>query len=134
LHTPAPSQAPATNQPPPPPPPLNSSVMTAPLFSSTGYGAPAPAVNPAMSPVRQIDLLSPDAESSAKNRTTFLLLGALLGWAGAHSLYAGSTKKGLIQAGITAITLGLAGLMVWIWAIIDICTITTDSDGVPFRN
>ena len=58
----------------------------------------------------------------------------LLGAFGAHSFYAGSTKKGLLQLGITVLTLGMAGVMVWIWAVIDICTISTDNDGIPFRN
>jgi TM2 domain-containing membrane protein YozV len=71
--------------------------------------------------------------TSSKSRTSFLLLGVLLGGFGAHSFYAGSTKKGFIQLGITALTLGFAGLMVWIWAIIDVCTITTDHEGLPFR-
>jgi TM2 domain-containing membrane protein YozV len=71
---------------------------------------------------------------STKSRTSFLLLGVLLGSFGAHSFYAGSKKKGFTQLGITTLTLGFAGLMVWIWAIIDVCTITTDHDGLPFRN
>jgi TM2 domain-containing membrane protein YozV len=62
------------------------------------------------------------------------VFGVLLGGFGVHSFYAGSTKRGLVQLGITLLTFGLAGFMVWIWAIIDICTITTDHDGIPFRN
>ena len=122
---------------PPPPPaslPNNSPIMTPPLFSSLGYGVPARVAAPAMYPVRAIDPLSTDAEISTRSRTAFLVLGALLGWAGAHSFYAGSTKKGLLQLGITVFTLGMAAVMVWIWAIIDICTITTDCEGVPFRD
>lgn len=121
--------------PPPPPPPAtgNGSVTMAPLFSSIGYGTPARAAVPAIRPVTEIDLLDPEAGASAKSRTTFLVLGALLGWAGVHSFYAGSVKKGFVQLGITVVTLGIAGFMVWIWAIIDICTITSDQEGIPFR-
>jgi TM2 domain-containing membrane protein YozV len=102
-----------------------------PLFSSLGYvraqSVPYPAPTPL--PVRL-----PDPSAPTKSRTTFLLLGVLLGGFGAHSFYAGSTKKGFLQLAITLLTFGFAGLMVWIWAVIDICTISTDSNGIPFRN
>jgi len=146
LHNPPPPSAPvfdrvapppALSRPAPPPPPgspaANPPVVEAPLFSSLGYGVPIPVAAPAMVPARAIDPLRLDGETSAKSRTAFLVLGAMLGWAGVHSFYAGSVKKGFLQLSITVFTLGIAGLMVWIWAIIDICTITTDSQGLPFR-
>lgn len=102
-----------------------------PLFSSLGYGRPQPIPYPAPTP-RLIQI--PDPSAPAKSRTTFLLLGVLLGGFGAHSFYAGSTKKGFLQLAITLLTFGFAGLMVWIWAVIDICTISTDSNGIPFRD
>jgi TM2 domain-containing membrane protein YozV len=105
----------------------------APLFSSLGYGRPQPVPYPAPQPMPQPSRWL-DPALPAKNRTTFLLLGILFGALGAHSFYAGSTKKGFVQLGITVLSLGFAGLMVWIWAVIDICTITTDNDGIPFRN
>jgi TM2 domain-containing membrane protein YozV len=78
----------------------------------------------------------PQAEVPAepKRRTTFIVLGALLGPFGAHNFYAGYTKKGVIQLLITALTLGFASPMSWIWAIIDICTIDRDSKGVEFES
>jgi TM2 domain-containing membrane protein YozV len=102
-----------------------------PLFSSLGYGRPrsVPYPAPTPRPIQTLDPLLP-----TKSRTTFLLLGVFLGGFGAHSFYAGSTKKGFVQLAITLITFGFAGLMVWIWAVIDICTISTDSNGIPFRN
>lgn len=103
-------------------------LQRAPLFSSLGYGPSQPVAYQAPQP-RLIDPTLP-----AKNRTAFLVLGVLLGAFGAHSFYAGSTKKGLIQLAITVLTLGMAGVMVWVWAVIDICTITTDHDGIPFSN
>lgn len=69
-----------------------------------------------------------------KSRTTFILLGALLGAFGAHSFYAGYTKKGAIQLAITLLTLGFAGPMTWVWAVIDICTINQDYLGVEFES
>ena len=105
-----------------------------PLFSSLGYGRPRPTPYPVPTPVITPTGFALDPSLPAKNRTVFLLLGVLLGTFGAHSFYAGSKKKGFLQLGITLLTFGFAGLMVWIWAVIDICTITTDNNGIPFRN
>ena len=69
-----------------------------------------------------------------KNRTTFIILGALLGAFGAHNFYAGYYKKGAIQLSITVVTLGFGIPMSWMWAVIDICTISRDSAGVQFES
>ena len=69
-----------------------------------------------------------------KNRTTYILLGALLGAFGAHNFYAGYYKKAGIQLGITALTLGFGSPMSWMWAVIDICTINRDVWGVQFES
>jgi hypothetical protein len=53
---------------------------------------------------------------------------------GAHSFYAGYKRKAFIQLGITVLTLGFAGPMTWVWAIIDAFTIEEDSNGVKFRS
>lgn len=71
--------------------------------------------------------------SKPKSRTTFILLGALLGALGAHNFYAGYHKKGGIQLAITALSLGLASPMSWVWAVIDVCTVNQDSVGVQFE-
>jgi TM2 domain-containing membrane protein YozV len=73
-------------------------------------------------------------QPGAKNRTTFILLGVLLGFFGAHSFYAGYRGRGFLQLAITLGTLGIGGIAIWIWAIIDICTISRDSAGINFRN
>jgi TM2 domain-containing membrane protein YozV len=70
----------------------------------------------------------------AKNRTTFILLGVLLGFFGAHSFYAGYRTRGFLQLALTIFTAGIGGIAIWIWAIIDICTISRDNLGVNFRN
>jgi len=113
---------------PPPPPPAP------PMFSSIGYVTPQPLPYLAgvLVPTADVPVYG-GQEFSSRDKTTFLILGALLGAFGAHSFYAGSTRKGAIQLAITLLTLGIGGIMVWIWAIIDICTITTDSSGLPFR-
>ena len=78
--------------------------------------------------------LTEPAPPQHKSRTTFILLGALLGAFGAHSFYAGYKKKGAIQLAITLLTLGFAGPMTWVWAVIDICTINQDYLGVEFES
>jgi TM2 domain-containing membrane protein YozV len=69
-----------------------------------------------------------------KHRTSFIILGALLGAFGAHNFYAGYHKKAGIQLAITLLTLGLGSPMSWMWAVIDICTIDRDSRGVQFES
>ncbi|HKV76831.1 MAG TPA: RING finger protein [Candidatus Sulfotelmatobacter sp.] len=69
-----------------------------------------------------------------KHRTSFIILGALLGAFGAHNFYAGYHKKAGIQLAITLLTLGLGSPMSWMWAVIDICTIDRDNWGVPFES
>lgn len=68
-----------------------------------------------------------------KNRTTFIVLGALLGAFGAHNFYAGYYGKAVAQLGITVVTFGFGSPMSWIWAIIDICTIHQDKRGIQFE-
>ena len=65
-----------------------------------------------------------------KNRTSFIMLGALLGAFGAHNFYAGYNKKAAIQLSITVLTLGFGSPMSWMWAVIDICTVDRDGRGV----
>jgi TM2 domain-containing membrane protein YozV len=96
--------------------PLGSSVVPS-IFSS--YPEPEPESETVHEP---------------RSRTTFILLGALLGPLGAHNFYAGYKKKGFTQLGITAVTVGYAAPMTWIWAIIDICTIDRDNNGVNFTS
>lgn len=76
----------------------------------------------------------PIAQGTPKSRTTYILLGALLGAVGAHNFYAGYTKKAIWQLAITVVTIGFASPMTWMWAIIDVCTVSQDSRGVQFQS
>jgi hypothetical protein len=71
-------------------------------------------------------------DTAAKNRTTFIVLGVLLGFLGAHNFYAGYKKKAIAQLCISIFTAGFAIPMTWIWAVIDVCTINRDSAGKNF--
>jgi TM2 domain/Prokaryotic RING finger family 1 len=70
----------------------------------------------------------------AKNRTTFIVLGVLLGFVGAHNFYAGYKKKAIAQLCVTVFSAGFASPMIWVWAVIDVCTIDRDSEGKTFRS
>jgi TM2 domain-containing membrane protein YozV len=69
-----------------------------------------------------------------KNRSSYIMLGALLGAFGAHNFYAGYYKKAGFQLAITVLTLGFGSPMSWMWAVIDICTIDRDVRGVQFES
>jgi TM2 domain-containing membrane protein YozV len=74
------------------------------------------------------------ASEQYKSKVTFVMLGVLLGALGVHNFYAGYIKKAVMQLCITVLTLGYAAPMSWIWAIIEICTVERDSNGLQFRS
>jgi TM2 domain-containing membrane protein YozV len=74
------------------------------------------------------------AVADAKSRVTYILLGVLLGGLGIHNFYAGYTAKAVTQLLITLLTgwLIVPLIAVWIWVIVEVCTIKADSRGVAF--
>jgi hypothetical protein len=73
-------------------------------------------------------------DPNAKNRTNFIVLGVLLGAFGAHNFYAGYRNKAIAQLLLTVLSAGFASPMSWAWAVIDVCTVDRDSDGIKFRS
>jgi RING finger family protein/TM2 domain-containing protein len=130
----APSISTAVVPAPPPPPPAPAMTteelqqiayrVVPSIFSSYDDSSPATATASEQS--------APPGEP--KNRMGFMILGALLGPFGAHNWYAGYYKKASAQLAITVLTLGFGSPMSWIWAIIDICTVDRDSNGVQFSS
>ncbi|MFZ0886010.1 MAG: NINE protein [Candidatus Acidiferrales bacterium] len=107
------------------------------LFGTQPEPEPTPTPTPALasaSTSAPTAVASPYAEfaADAKNRTTFIVLGVLLGFTGAHNFYAAYKKKAIIQLCITVLTLGFAAPMIWVWAVIDVCTVDRDSNGTKF--
>jgi TM2 domain-containing membrane protein YozV len=127
---------PVVATPPPPPPPGSPAAMrlepNPPEFPHSS-SLLVPSIFGGLSVAGGEVVAAPPAPPKHRSRTTFIMLGALLGALGAHSFYAGYTKKGVAQLAITLVTLGFAGPMVWVWAVIDICTINQDRDGVQFE-
>ena len=119
---------------PPPPPPgvVVSPAATLELSDAANRVVPSMfggfAGQDAVAPTEQAEIREP------KHRTSYIILGALLGAFGAHNFYAGYYKKAGIQLAITLLTLGLGSPMSWMWAVIDICTIDRDSGGVQFES
>ncbi|MBR6733430.1 MAG: TM2 domain-containing protein [Kiritimatiellae bacterium] len=71
-------------------------------------------------------------DGTAKNKTTFLVLGILLGEFGVHNFYAGYTAKGILQLCLTVLSCGILAFVSWIWGIIEAVTVDKDASGVPF--
>lgn len=67
-----------------------------------------------------------------RNRVTFILLGIFLGALGVHNFYAGYVRKAVAQLCLSVFTCFYASFASWVWAIVEICTVTEDSDGVQF--
>lgn len=134
--TPAPSAPPKPVKAPPPPLPDQPVAASSPVSVPTaGVGSmffnPVPIPIPASQAPAFDFNVNPDP--NAKNRSTFILLGALLGFLGFHNFYAGYVKKGVFQLLLTILTLGFAGIMSWVWAVIDVCTVDCDSEGIKFK-
>jgi TM2 domain-containing membrane protein YozV len=135
---PAPPVAPARVKAPPPPMP-NAAVAARVPLPTPRYGTGSilfgvqPVAAVAVSALTTDFDFDFEENPDAKNRITFIVLGVLLGMFGAHNFYAGYTKKAIWQVCITVLSAGFAGPMVWLWAVIDICTVFRDSKGVKFR-
>jgi hypothetical protein len=121
----------------PPPPPLAGAIAVASKASTEQLRQVAnhivPSIFGGFASTTAAETLPETTVQGPKSRTNYILLGALLGALGAHSFYAGYKKKGGIQLAITLLTLGFASPLSWVWAVIDICTITCDSRGVQFE-
>jgi TM2 domain-containing membrane protein YozV len=75
---------------------------------------------------------APVYASTHKSRTSYIVLGIFLGALGIHNFYAGYTGRAVGQLCLTVLTLGYLGIVSWIWAIIEICTVEKDSTGLRF--
>lgn len=130
--TPPPPRDPSAPPPPSPdtgavPQVTSSNSLHPQSFSTLGLSSPGTYSGGAIIP-------EPVSSFPPKSRTTYIVLGALLGAVGAHSFYAGYKTRGGIQLAITLLTLGFGSPMSWIWAIIDICTVGKDSRGIQFES
>lgn len=98
-----------------PAPVAASAANTTPHLGEMTYSQPAS--NPARQP---------------KSRTTYIILGVLLGGLGAHNFYAGYTGRAVGQLCLSVLTLFYLAIVSWIWAIIEICIVDKDNAGIQF--
>ena len=68
----------------------------------------------------------------SKSRIVYILFGLCLGTLGIHNFYAGYTGRGIAQLLLTLLTCGVLSIPIWIWAIIEVITVTKDAAGVDF--
>jgi len=112
----SPPSASASPQPPPPPtPPAGTYFYPQPAAPAT-YAPPALDMSPLQ-----------------KSRTTYIVLGIFLGALGVHNFYAGYTGRAVGQLCLTVLTLGVLAAIAWPWAIIEICIMKQDGQGIPFK-
>jgi TM2 domain-containing membrane protein YozV len=88
-------------------------------------GLPVPPPSPNSAPVSSHH---PDA----KDRVAYVLLAVLIGF-GVHNFYAGYTNRALIQLLVSILTCGIGWIFMWIWGIVEACTVTQDANGVRFK-
>ena len=84
--------------------------------------------NPPASPYHAAPSHHPDA----KDRVAYVLLAVLIGF-GVHNFYAGYTNRALIQLLVSILTCGIGWIFMWIWGIVEACTVTQDANGVRFK-
>lgn len=107
--------------PPPPPPP------------ASGTGAPPPPAPPTRgvyAPLRPQDVIR--GMGTSKSRQVYVLLGIFLGIFGVHNFYAGYIQRAVSQLCLTVLTCFYGAVVSWIWAIVEVCVISKDYDGVEF--
>ncbi len=104
---------------------LSQAAATAPALAST-------VPNPSQPLAPAYSYAAPVYASTHKSRTSYIVLGIFLGSLGIHNFYAGYTGRAVGQLCLTVLTLGYLGIVSWIWAIIEICTVEKDSTGLRF--
>ncbi len=70
---------------------------------------------------------------NAKDRVVYVLLAVFLGSYGIHNFFAGYTKRGVTQLLISILTCFIGSIPMWIWAIVEACTVEQDANGVRFK-
>ena len=65
-----------------------------------------------------------------KSRVTYILLGLFLGNLGIHNFHAGFAARGIAQLLLTLCIIPIP--FVALWAVVEVCTVTQDANGVRF--
>ena len=124
-----------TSPAPLPPPPISSTAAAPPPPPASSTAPPPPAPAPSYQPLYYLQPTPAELYASIeepKKRVTFVLLGIFLGVFGVHNFYAGYMRKGAAQLCLTLFTFFYGAIVSWIWAIVEVCMIHKDFDGVQF--
>jgi TM2 domain-containing membrane protein YozV len=96
-------------------------------------GLPVPPPSPYSAPAApQYHPIQSQHHPDAKDRVAYVLLAVLIGF-GIHNFYAGYTNRALIQLLVSILTCGIGWIFMWIWGIVEACTVTQDANGVRFK-
>lgn len=114
----------------PPPPPADTTSVPPPPLPPGAIAMPLPAAHVPVRPPTLAEMYS--GLHAPKSRITFILLGIFLGALGVHNFYAGYIRKAAAQLCLTVFTCFYASFVSWIWAIVEVCTVTEDGEGVQF--
>ncbi|MCX6888345.1 MAG: GYF domain-containing protein [Verrucomicrobia bacterium] len=95
-------------------------------------GLPVPPPMPSNPSASPYNTAPSQHHPDAKDRVAYVLLAVLLG-CGIHNFYAGYNTKGIIQLLVSVLSCGILWFFMWIWAIIEACTVMQDSNGVRFK-
>jgi TM2 domain-containing membrane protein YozV len=128
---------------PPPPPPLTQSstffckhcgnqvISAAVICTSCG----APTGNGAANVPMTVNI-NPLAYSNRKSRVAYVLLAFFVGGLGIHNFYSGHIMSGLFKILLSFFgffTFGVTWLLNFVIVLIEMCTVTQDSNGIPFN-
>jgi TM2 domain-containing membrane protein YozV len=123
-----------TSTPPPPRPGNSTSVPPPPMpgltfrEDTTRYLTPPRELN--FGGYNEAPAASMPPHIRRRSRLTYILLGVFLGAFGGHNFYAGYTKRAVAQLLLTVLSCFFGAVISWIWAIVEVCIITHDDDGV----
>ena len=76
--------------------------------------------------------LNPYYREVPKSRVTYALLGFFLGCFGVHNFYAGHARRAVFQLCLTLFSFFYLAVVSWVWALVEICIVKTDGDGLAF--
>jgi TM2 domain-containing membrane protein YozV len=104
--------------------PFQQQIYQQPTFQQPQYQQP-------MQVYQQPVLVQPVMIGLQKSRLSYILLGLFLGGLGIHNFYAGYSGKGVAQLLLTLLLFWtiVVPIGVWIWIIVEICTVDTDANG-----
>lgn len=101
-----------------------------PPFQQQGFQQPQ-YQQPPVQVYQQPLVVQPVMIAMQKSRLSYILLGLFLGGLGVHNFYAGYSGKGVTQLLLTLFLFWtiVVPIGVWIWIIIEICTVDHDAYG-----